>query len=750
MSRLARWCFDHRRRVAITWLLAAIVLLGVSQAAGSSFNANLSLPNTDSQAAVTLLTQNFPAAAGEGDQVVIQATNGAAIRSAPVQAAVTAALDKVAQVPGVTSVASPYAADGTAQISRDGTIAFAKVTWDTQAAGITKADAGNLITAAESADGPSVHVSLEGQAITNSQRATLGPSVVVGIIAALIVLLIVFGGAILASLLPLAGTLVALLTALSLVRLLSHGFDVASESIDLALLIGLGVGVDYGLFIVSRHRSAVKASRSCRDAAAEAASTSGRTVLFAGATVCIALLGQLALGVNFLYGPSAAAAIAVALTMFSSLTLLPALLGFLGPRVLSRRERAALAAGRPLQASGATGFGLRWARFVEAHRALVAIGALAVVIVIALPVLGLRLGSSDSGTDPSSWTTHQAYAALAQGFGPGFNGPLQLAGQVSSPASTAAFDHLLAAAAHTAGVASVTKPITSPNGHAIVATVYPATSPQATQTISLVDNLRNGLIPQAARGTGLIVHVGGETATNIDFSHVLGDKLPIFIAVVVILAFLLLAAVFRSLLIPLTAAVLNLLSVGAALGALNAVFNWGWGASLLGLTGTGPIDAFLPVIMFSVLFGLSMDYEVFTVSRMQEEWRQWVDPGDGLVTSADRSDVHRNHLAVTLGQAKSSRVIIAAASIMILVFGSFLLGGHRLLQEFGFGLAFSVLVDALVIRSLLLPAVMHLIGPANWALPNWLGRVLPHLSIERGHEDPEPRIGDGIGAVGTS
>jgi len=625
MSRLARWCFDHRKRVAVAWLLAAIVLLGVSQAAGSSFNATLSLPGTDSQAAVSLLAQNFPAAAGEGDQVVIRATNGAAIRSAPVQAAVTAALDRVAKVPGVPAVASPYAADGADQVSRDGTIAFARVTWDTQAAGITTADAGQLISAAESADGPSVHVSLEGQAITNSERATLGASVAVGIVAALIVLLVVFGGALLASLLPLAGTVIALLTALSLVRLLSHAFDVASQSVDLALLIGLGVGVDYGLFIVSRHRSAVKAGRSYREAAAEAASTSGRTVLFAGATVCIALLGQLALGVNFLYGPSVAAALAVALTMLSALTFLPALLGFLGPRVLSRRERDVLSSGAAPEASGAGGLALRWARFVEARRVLVAIGALAVVLLIALPVLGLRLGTSDSGTDPASWTTHQAYAALAKGFGPGFNGPLQLAGQVSSPASTAAFDHLLAAAAHTAGVASVTKPITSPNGHAIVATVYPATSPQATQTISLVDNLRTSLIPQAARGTGLIVHVGGETATNIDFSQVLGDKLPVFIAVVVILAFLLLAAVFRSLLIPLTAAILNLLSVGAALGALNAVFNWGWGASLLGLTGTGPIDAFLPVIMFSVLFGLSMDYEVFTVSRMQEEWRQSLD-----------------------------------------------------------------------------------------------------------------------------
>ena len=740
MSRLARWCFDHRKRVAVAWLLAAIVLLGVSQAAGSSFNATLSLPGTDSQAAVSLLAQNFPAAAGEGDQVVIQATNGAAIRSAPVQAAVTAALDRVAKVPGVTAVASPYAADGADQVSRDGTIAFARVTWDTQTAGITTADAGQLIAAAESADGPSVHVSLEGQAITNSERPTLGASVAVGIVAALIVLLVVFGGALLASLLPLAGTVIALLTALSLVRLLSHAFDVASQSVDLALLIGLGVGVDYGLFIVSRHRSAVKAGRSYREAAAEAASTSGRTVLFAGATVCIALLGQLALGVNFLYGPSVAAALAVALTMLSALTFLPALLGFLGPRVLSRRERAALASGAAPQAGGAGGLALRWARFVEARRVLVAIGALAVVLLIALPVLGLRLGTSDSGTDPASWTTHQAYAALAEGFGPGFNGPLQLAGRVSSPAGNAAFDHLLAVTAHTPGVASVTKPIISPHGDAVVATVYPATSPQATQTVNLVNHLRDQLIPQAAHGTSLVVHVGGETATNIDFSHVLGGKLPVFIAVVVILAFLLLAAVFRSLLIPLTAAVLNLLSVGAALGAVNAVFNWGWGASLLGLTGTGPVDAFLPVIMFSVLFGLSMDYEVFTVSRMQEEWRDL--PQSGTAGQ-------RNHLAVTLGQAKSNRIIIAAAGIMILVFGSFLLGGHRLLQEFGFGLAFSVLVDALVIRSLLLPAVMHLIGPANWALPNWLGRVLPHLGIEQSHQDPGPRM-EGIGAIGTS
>jgi RND superfamily putative drug exporter len=749
MTRLARWCFDHRRRVLVAWLLAAVALLGLSRAAGSTFSAALSLPNTDSQAAVNLLTQNFPAAAGEGDQVVIQATGGATIASPGVRAAVTTALDRVARLPGIQSVASPYAAGGAAQVSRDGTIAFARVTWNTQPASITTTAAGRLIATAESADGPHTHISLEGQAITNSERPTLGLSIAVGIIAALFILLLIFGGALLASLLPLGATAVALVIGLSLVRLLTHAFDVASESIDLAVLIGLGVGVDYGLFIVSRHRSAVKAGRSCRDAAAEAVNTSGRTVLFAGATVCIALLGQFALGVNFLYGPSAAAAITVALTMASSLTFLPALLGFVGPRVLSRRERTALTAGGPSN-SGPAEAGLRWARFVEAHRAPVALAALAAVVAIALPALGLRLGTTDSATDPPGWTTHQAYVALAQGFGPGFNGPLQLAGRISSRAGTQAFDHLLTAAAHTRGVASVTPPVISPDGHAVIATVYPATSPQATQTVTLVNQLRDQLIPRAEQRTSLVVHVGGQTATNIDFSHVLGGELPLFIAIVVLLAFVLLAAVFRSLLIPLVASLLNLLSVAAALGAINAVFNWGWGASLLRLNGTGPLYAFLPVIMFSVLFGLSMDYEVFTVSRMHEEWRQLHRPGTANSAPVPGQEAQRNHLAVTRGQAASNRIILAAAGIMILVFGSFLLGGHRLLQEFGFGLAFSVLVDALLIRSLLLPAVMHLIGPANWSLPGRLDRALPRFDIESAEDAAAGDGTDGLEPARTT
>ena len=724
MARLGRWCFGHRKKVMAAWLLAIAVIAGVSVAAGSSFNSNNSLPGTDSQAAATLLTQNFPAASGEGDQVVIQAEHGATIKSAPVQSAMTSALAKVAKVPGIESVASPYASNGAAQISRDGTIAFARVTWDKPATQVTTADAGKLIGAAESADGPDVHISLGGQSIETSERPSIGISVVVAVAAALVILLIVFGGALLSSLLPLVTAGLALVTATSLIELLSHAFDVASVSSELAILIGLGVGVDYGLFIISRHRSAVKDGLSYSDAAALAVRTSGRTVLLAGITVCIALLGQFALGVRFLYGPSLGAAIAVALTMTASLTFLPAMLGFLGPRVLSRRERSRLGAGECGPDAG--GFWLRWARVIQARKALAAAGALAVVVVIALPILGLRLGTSDASTDPAGSTTQQAYTALARGFGPGFNGPLELVAQAGTPSDTTAFGNLLTTAAHTPGVASVTPAQTSPNGKVLVATLYPTTSPQASQTISLVDNLRGSLIPQAENGTSLAVHVGGETATNIDFSHVLTDKLPVFIAVVVILAFLLLMTVFRSLLIPLTASVMNLLSVGAALGALNAVFNWGWGSSILHLSGTGPIDAFIPVLLFSVLFGLSMDYEVYLVGRIQEEWHHLHHNGNDIQLAAlSGRAARRNHQAVTIGQAKSGEIIVAAASIMILVFGSFLLGGQRVLQEFGFGLGFAVLVDALVIRSILVPALMHLIGPANWALPGWLDRILP-------------------------
>jgi RND superfamily putative drug exporter len=715
LTRLARLCFQHRRRVVAGWLAALVLLLVVGRAVGGDFNSDFNLPGTDSQAAVSLLTASFPSASGEGDQIVVEAKGGGDVRSPAVRKAFGEALGRVAKVPGVERVGSPFAKGGAAQISKDGKIAFATVSWKMVPAKVTEADGKALIEAARSGDGKALSISLEGQSISKAESGSPGLSVLVGVVAAFLILLVVFGGALMASLMPLLTAGLALLIATAGIDLLTHAMDIAEVSTDLAVLIGLGVGVDYGLFIISRHRSAIKNGASYEDAAAEAVNTSGRTVLFAGLTVCIALLGQFALGVSYLYGLSLSSAIAVALTMATSLTFLPAMLGFLGPKVLSRRERAALAAGS-LSASDSSPFWVRWARLVERRRALVAIGSLILVALLAVPILGLRLGSSDAGTDPASDTTHQAYEALSKGFGPGSNGPLELAARTPTPASSAAFDRFLGSVAKAPGVAAVTAPTASPDGSAAVATLFPSTSPQAQATVSLVERLRDELIPRGTSGTDLAVHVGGETATDIDFSRVLSEKLPIFIAVVVLLAFGLLMAVFRSVLIPLVASIMNLLSIGAGLGALNAVFNWGWGSSLLGLTGTSPIDAFIPVLMFSVLFGLSTDYEIYLVSRIQEEWRNGGD----------------NSAAIVIGQAKSGRIIAGAAMIMVLVFGSFLLSDERLLQEFGFGLAFAVFVDAIVIRSLLVPAIMHLIGPANWHFPGWLDRVVPNLSIEAG------------------
>jgi RND superfamily putative drug exporter len=749
MKRLAHFSFRHRRLVVAGWILAAVVVLAVSSTTGSKFNSNFNLPGTDSQAAISLLTKNFPAASGEGDQVVFQASRGATIRSPAVQTAVTAALDKVAKVPGINAVGSPYGKNGSAQISRDGTIAFATVTWSKVDAKITDGDALNLIHAAQSADGATLHVSVGGDAISTEEGGGLGLSVIVGVIGALLILLILVGGAFLPALMPLLTAGLALAIATSVISLLTHIMDVPSVSTDLAVLIGLGVGVDYGLFVLSRHRNGVKAGLSYETAAAQAVNTSGRTVLFAGITVCIALLGQFALGVNFLHGLSISSAVAVSLTMATSLTFLPAMLGFLGPKVLSRRERRVLTGGGPAP-SEAGRFWMGWAKFVQARKHLVTIAALVVIVLIAVPITQLRLGSSDASTDPSGSTTHQAYTTLAKGFGPGFNGPLEVVGRLSSPADTARFEHLIHVVARTTGVASVTPAVVSPNGKVALSTLYPTTGPSSKQTVSLVNHLREQVIPASQSDSNLRVHVGGETATNIDFAHVLSTKLPLFIAVVVLLSFLLLMAVFRSLLIPLLASIMNLLSIAAALGALNAVFNLGWGASLLGQSTTGPIDAFIPVLMFSVLFGLSTDYEVYLVSRMQEEW-QHLHPTRGHRLGTGDLAARHNDDAITNGLAKSGKIIAGAALIMVLVFGSFLLSGDRVLEEFGFGLAFAVLADAFLIRALLVPAIMHRIGPANWAMPRWLDRIVPNLSVEAAEEPADrPQADDGPPASADS
>jgi putative drug exporter of the RND superfamily len=717
MAALARWCFQRRAWVLAGWL-ALLVILGVTgRAAGSAYSDALTLPGSGSTTALNLLGKAFPGHAGDQDTIVWRASHGS-VDAPAVRARITAMLGKVAAAPGVASVISPYSAGGAPEISRSGQIAYATVVFDAQGANLPAQDVTRVIHLAEAARAPGVQVELGGPAVANALRPSVGISAGVGVVAAAVVLFIAFGS-LLAMLVPLVVAIAALVSGLMTIGLVSHAVTIPSAGPTLGILIGLGVGIDYALFIVTRHRHGLNAGLSPADAAARALNTSGRAVLFAGTTVCIALLGMLVLNVSFISGLGIAAAITVLFTMAAAVTLLPALLGLLGMRVLSRKERRRLAADGPAPDS-TSGAWARLAAFIQRHPAPLAAAAAAVMLVLAIPVLSLRLGSSDAANDPAASTTHQAYELLATGFGPGFNGPLQLVGTTSTPADTAAFTRLAGTLKAEPGIAAVSAP--APGHGASLISVIPTTSPEATATSTLITQLRDSVIPAAEHGTTMHVYVGGETASNSDFATVITHKLLIFVAVILVLGFLLLMLAFRSLLVPAVAAVMNLLAAAASFGVLVAVFQYGWGLHFLNLGQAGPVASFLPVLMLAVLFGLSMDYEVFLVSRIREEW----------ATTGD------NHQAVRTGQATTGRVIIAAATIMICVFSAFILSGQQLIGEIGLGLATAVLLDAFILRTFLVPALMHLSGRANWWLPGLLDRTLPHLSIEPATQPPAP------------
>ncbi len=716
MKALASWCVRHRVIVLLLWLTALVGMTLISQSVGTAYSNSFSLPNTPSTEALSLLQAAAPSVSGDNEQIVFHTTNGAKVTDPEVQAAVTTMLDKVAKVPHVTHINSPYGPYGQVQISKDGTTGFATVTFDRLAQNISTPVARQLVSTAQSAAGPNLQVAVAGQVAEAADKQSFGGTGL-GVILAGVVLFLVFGS-IFAMALPLLSALASLGTAIGVIGLLSHVLKMPVFSTELVLLIGLGVGVDYALFIVTRHRQGLIAGNDVESSIVNAVNTSGRAVLFAGIIVCIALLGMFALGVSFLYGLAIAAAIGVSFTMIAALTLLPAFLGFIGPRVLSRRQKRDLKENGPrVVGSGTKGFWPRWAAFIERRPVLPAVVALMIVVLVAMPFFSLRLGSSDQGNDPTGTTTREAYDLLAQGFGPGFNGPLLLATQNAGPADQQAIDRLVTAVKQQPGVAKViaTPAFPTKDGKTVtLITAYPTTSPEASGTTELIDHLRQVTIPAAVDGTGLSVYVGGNTAIFVDFARVLGSKLPLFIGLVVVLSFLLLAMVFRSLLIPLTAAVMNLLSIGAAFGVLVAVFQWGWLGSVFQAGGPGPVESFLPVMLFAILFGLSMDYEVFLITRIQEEY----------LKSGD------NATAVRKGLAATGKTITAAALIMILVFGSFILGGERIIKEFGLGLAAGILMDAFLIRMAIVPALMFFIGKANWWFPSWLDRILPRVSVD--------------------
>jgi RND superfamily putative drug exporter len=712
MTSLARWCYRNRWIVLSAWLVALIASLALSMGIGSHYDNDFNLPGTDSQRASDLLNANFPAQSGDLDTIVLHTRTGQ-LTDPAARTSVTAMLAKVATLPHVVSVVSPYTAAGTGQINANGTIGYANVMFDKSGVDLPTVAINRVITTATAIASPSMQVALGGQAIGVVNQPGIGLAELIGVAAAAIILFLAFGSW-RGMIMPLITALMAVGIGTSLIAVLSRGMSVAPFATELASLIGIGVGVDYALFIVSRHRNNLLHGMSVEDSVAAALSTSGRAVLFAGATVCVALLGLILMGVTLLVGVSLGAAITVALTMLTSLTLLPALLGFMGPKVLGRRQLARLVAHGPND-SHVTGKWMTWARVVERRRTMLAIIATAVVVMIGLPALGLRLGASDQGNDPKSLTTRQAYDLLAHGFGAGFNGPLDIVVSLRAPGDAQTLAHLQATLKATPGVATVSPATFSANHETAVFAAIPVTSPEAAATSTLVSHLRGEVIPAAIAGTPIrAAYIAGDTAGFIDFAHVLASKLPLFVGVVIGVAFLLLLLAFRSLVIPLVASFMNVLAAAASFGLLVFVFQQGHLGSLFSIGRPGPIDAFLPVMLFAILFGLSMDYQVFLVSRMHEEW---IRTGD-------------NKRAVTVGQAETGRVITAAASIMIVVFMAFVFAGQRVIGEFGLGLSGAVLLDAFVLRTVLVPAVMHGLGRANWYLPVWLDRVLPQFSIE--------------------
>ncbi|MEU8912328.1 MMPL family transporter [Streptomyces nigrescens] len=725
MTALARWCLRRRIVVIVLWLAAFAGVAVAAGVTGAAYSNNYEVPGTESGQASARMAKAFPDRSGDSDTLVWHTDSGT-VRSAAVKKTMRHTLEKIAGLPGVSEVQGPYGrhddGPGARQISKDGHTAYASVLFDRRTDDLDVDRVQKVVDTAQAASRPGLQVELGGAgiALTEAPRAQLAE--IIGLCAAAVVLFLAFGS-LAATFLPIITALAAVGTASAGITLLSHAMTVADFAPMLGMLIGLGVGIDYALFIVTRHRKGLREGLPVDEAATRAVAVSGRAVVFAGATVCIALLGMLILRLSFLNGVALAASLTVVLTVAAAVTLLPALLGLIGMRALSRRERRRLAEHGP-RPERPTGIAARWSGFVERHPKLLGTTAAAVMLALALPAFGLHLGTSDQGNNPATSTTRKAYDLLAgdgrgSGFGPGSNGPLTLVGTLDGAKDRIAFDALPERLRDTPGVARVSRPVFDGSHGTGVITVVPTSSPQSRQTSDLVERLRTEVLPEAGGAATLRVQVGGITASYDDFASVIVGKLPLFIGVVIALGSVLLLLAFRSIGIPLKAALMNVAAVASSFGIVVAVFQWGWGSELLGLGSAGPIEPFLPVIMVSVLFGLSMDYQVFLVSRMYEEWQL----------------THNNRRAVRVGLAETSRVINSAAVIMIAVFGAFVLSGDRIIAMFGIGLAAAVALDAFVLRTLLVPALMHLLGGANWWLPSWLDRWLPRISIE---PPPEP------------
>ncbi len=702
MIHIADFCYRRRRYVLLAWVLVLVGVIFAGGALPAEHKANYQTPGAESTKAYGLLKERVPQRGGDGIQIVFSGD----INNRAVRPQVDAELAKVTAQRFVSDVRSPYS-DPAAQISRDGRVAYAEVTFDRTLDKLTNADSQfqkNFLNAIK----PGQREGLEVEVTTFVAEQQPG-SEFIGLIFAALILLLAFGS-VLAMGLPIVTALFGLGIGATVGGIASRYIETPEWAAIVASMIGIGVGIDYSLFIITRYRTSLAGGLSPREANITAMGTAGRAVLFAGGTVVISLLGMLTMGLSYLNGVVSSSVLAVVTMLAASLTLLPAVLGFVGTNIDKLRVPGT---GRESH-QGEKAFFYRWSRVVQ-HRPWVAfVGGALVLLIITLPVLSLRFGFPDAGNNDKSETSRKAYDELTAGFGAGFNGPLLVVADLKGVANPdAAITQLTDAAKATKDVAFVAPARKNPANDTAIITVFPKEKPQADSTAQVVHRLRDAALPPVIRSTGAKVLVGGFTAISVDQSDYITRRLPIFIGAVVLLSFLLLTTVFRSPLVALKAGIMNLLSIAAAYGVMSYAVQGTWLGKLFNIPET-PIPAFIPMIMFAILFGLSMDYEVFLLSRIREEY---VRTGD-------------NGLAVADGLAATARVITAAAAIMVFVFGVFIFDPNVFIKQIGMGLTTAVLVDATVVRMVLVPATMELLGNANWWMPKWLGKLLPEVHIE--------------------
>jgi putative drug exporter of the RND superfamily len=708
---VARNCVRHRLVVLAVWLLTAATLVTVSHRLGDNTNDNLSLPGTNSQKATDALQTSFPTQANGVSPIVLHARSGK-LTDSKYASAVNDAAAGVAKAPYVASVINPLTSQGASQLSKNETTGYLGVGLSVSPGSLSVQDAQTIIdAAAKPAQAAGLEVETGGQLGQKVSKPATESSELIGIIAAMVILTFTFG-TVAAMLLPIVGAIVGLLCTLAIIRLLSHAATVPTVAPTLATMIGLGVGIDYSLFIVTRHFRGLDDGLELRESIARAAATSGGAVFFAGCTVTIALVSLAVAQIPLVTTMGIMAAIAVVVAVLAALTLLPAMLGILGPHINSLRVRRP-----PTDEQAQAGLWAKWAADIAKQPVIAGLAALAILIPLAIPLLSLSLGQQDTAALSTSTTARRAYDQISENFGAGVNGPLIIVASLGSKATSTSDSRLATLQKDvdaTSGVSAVTPIQLDKTGTTAYFNAISKAGPAENGTTTLVNTLRSSTIPKAEKGTNMTAYLGGTTAGYEDLASQISSKLPLQILVVIALSVILLLLAFRSVAIPPQAAVMNILSIGAAYGVLTAIFQFGWLSGVIGLPGKVPVVSYVPLFMFAILFGLSMDYEVFLVSQIEEH----VHAGDDNKTSVVR------------GLVTSARVITAAALIMVFVFGSFVLNGDPTVKQFGVGLAVAVILDATVVRCLLVPALMILMGKLNWYMPHWLDRLVPRISIE--------------------